>query len=93
MIGARNTRTVAAFEFLSTVKRPGYLIATFGMPLFVALYAGLVAIPAFYLERKQAEPKVYGVVDEAGVLGLEGEAHAPQPAIPDEIRRALEASG
>ncbi len=93
MIGSRNTRTVAAFEFLSTVKRPGYLVATFGMPLFLALYAGLVAIPAYYLERKQAEPKVYGVVDEAGVLGLEGEARAPRPAVPDEIRRALEASG
>ena len=32
MSGWQKIKTVATFEFLSTVKRPGYLIATFGMP-------------------------------------------------------------
>ena len=37
--------TVATFEFLAAVKRPGYLIATFGMPIFMAAYGAIVAIP------------------------------------------------
>ncbi|MGH8638019.1 MAG: hypothetical protein ACREUZ_12870, partial [Burkholderiales bacterium] len=64
--------TVATFEFLAAVKRPGYLIATFGMPVFMAAYAGIVAIPAYYAEKKEREPAVYGVVDEARVLLLSG---------------------
>ena len=36
MMRAGTIRTVATFEFLSTVKRKGYIIATFGMPLVPA---------------------------------------------------------
>ena len=32
-------KTIATFEFLTAVKRPGYLIATFGMPLFIRALA------------------------------------------------------
>jgi len=86
--------TVASFEFLSAVKRPGYLIATFGMPLFMAAYGGVVAVPAYYAEKKEREPVVYGVVDDAGVLGLSGDVQRPTgPQIPEEMRRALEAAG
>ena len=83
---------VATFEFLTAVKRPGYLIATFGMPLFMAMYAGIVAIPAYFASRAAQEPVVYGVVDPGGVIGLEGDA-ATRPAIPDEVKRAIELSG
>ena len=86
-------RTVAAFEFLSTVKRRGYLIATFGMPLFMAMYAGVIAIPAYFMDKKEREPSVYGVVDPGGVLRLKGDTAAGGGQMPDELRRALESAG
>ena len=86
-------RTVAAFEFVATVKRAGYLIATFGMPLFMLFYAGVIAIPAYYVERNAREPVVYGVVDIANVLDLGKEVTTPGLKLPPEIRQALEASG
>ena len=86
--------TVATFEFLSAVKRPGYLIATFGMPLFMAAYGAVVAVPAYIAEKGSRAPSVYGVVDEPGVLGLSGDLNAgKQSAIPEEMRQALEAAG
>jgi ABC-2 type transport system permease protein len=90
----RKVRTVATFEFLAAVKRPGYLIATFGMPLFMAAYGGIVAIPAYFVGQKEREPVVYGIVDDAGVLRLSGDRAATggQP-IPDEMRRTLQAAG
>lgn len=85
---------VATFEFLSAVKRPGYLIATFGMPLFMAAYGAVVAVPAYYAERKEREPVVYGVVDDAGVLQLTGDVDAASGLrVPEEMRRTLEAAG
>jgi len=63
-------RTVATFEFLSAVKRRGYLIATFGMPVFMALYGAIVGIPAYFMAQKQFEPAVYGIVDPGNVLRL-----------------------
>jgi ABC-2 type transport system permease protein len=86
-------RTVATFEFLAAVKRPGYLIATFGMPLFVAAYGAIVGIPAYYAERAEREPAVFGVVDRADVLHLTGDTTAAGAAVPDEVRSALEATG
>ena len=89
----RKIRTVAVFEFLAVIKRPGYLIATFGMPLFMAGYAAIVAIPAYYAEQQEREPSVYGVVDVAGVLGIDREIKGVSRAIPEEMRQALEATG
>ncbi len=43
---------VVSREFLSTVKRRSYLIVTFGMPIFVSLYLGLVAfLPAVMMAK------------------------------------------
>lgn len=89
----RKIWTVATFEFLTTVKRPGYLIATFGMPLFVAAYGAIVAIPAYYAEMKDREASIYGVVDPAHVLGLQGDVAAPNPEMPDEVIHAVDAMG
>lgn len=85
-------KTVATFEFLSAVKRPGYLIATFGMPLFMAAYAGIVAVPAYYAEKSDHLPNIYGVIDRAGVLGMGSEVNARR-RLPDDMRQALEAAG
>ena len=73
MRGWHKTWTIATFEFLTAVRRPGYLIATFGMPLFMAAYAGIVAIPAYFASRAVREPAVYGVVDSASVLRLQSD--------------------
>src|SRR4029450_9130080 len=79
-------KSVATFEFLSAVKRPGYLIATFGMPLFMAAYGAVVAVPAYIAEKGSRAPSVYGVVDEPGVLGLSGDLDAAKHSpIPEEM--------
>ncbi|RMH19516.1 MAG: ABC transporter permease [Acidobacteria bacterium] len=84
---------VTRFELESTVKRPGYLIATFGMPLFLLLYAGLVSIPAYFMTKKESEPQVFGIVDRAAVLGLEGSVQAAAIEVPPEVAAVLEATG
>jgi ABC-2 type transport system permease protein len=84
--------TVATFEFLSTVKRRGYLVATFGMPLFMTAYAAVVGLPAYYASQKDKEPSVFGVVDSGGVLHLAGDVKAGTQ-MPAELQRTLEAAG
>jgi ABC-2 type transport system permease protein len=84
--------TVATFEFLSTVKRRGYLIATFGMPVFMAAYGAIVGLPAYYATQKDKEPSVIGVVDPGGVLHLGGDVE-PTSRAPAELQRTLEAAG
>ena len=92
MIRWSKVRTVATFEFVATVKRTGYLVATFGMPLFMAAYAGIVAIPAYYAEKSDRLPNVYGVIDRAGVLGMSSEISAAS-RLPESVRQALEVAG
>src|SRR5262245_48581753 len=69
-------RVVVEREFLSTVKRRSYLIVTFGMPVFVSLYLGLVAfLPAMMMAKSGASKKDVGLVDESGVVRPEEMAH------------------
>ncbi|HEX5473631.1 MAG TPA: ABC transporter permease [Vicinamibacterales bacterium] len=86
-------QAIATFEFLAVVKRPGYLITTFGMPVFMAIYAGVVALPAYYATQKDHEAALYGVVDRADVLHLSGDATSAQGHLPAQLRDALEAAG
>ncbi len=90
--GRRKTWTIATFEFLTAVRRPGYLITTFGMPLFMAAYAGVVAVPAYFASRAVAEAAVYGVIDPGGILKIEKDIKSTQE-MPEDMRRAIEASG
>ena len=64
-------RTVAAFEFSTTVKRVGFLIATFGMPLFLLLYGGVIGFVGYLATSEISQPQIYGVIDRAGVLDLD----------------------
>jgi ABC-2 type transport system permease protein len=90
----QKVKTVATFEFLAAVKRPGYLIATFGMPLFMSAYGAVVAVPAYFAERGSRAPTVFGIVDEPGVLRLSGDLDAgKRTMIPEDMRQALEAAG
>src|SRR4029078_7776144 len=88
----RRTKTVATFEFLTTVKRRGYLIATFGMPVFIGVYAAVVGLPAYSMAKQASKPSIYGVVDPGGVLRLKEEATAGSEQIPQALRGALETS-
>ena len=90
----RKVATIATFEFLTAVRRVGYLLATFGMPVFVAIYGAVVAIPAYYMNKADEEPSFYGVVDDFAVLKLAGDLPAASgPEIPEDVRRTLEAAG
>lgn len=93
MILWHKVRTVASFEFRSTVSRKGYLITTFGMPLFVMLYGLLISTIGFFVVDSESKVKVYGVVDGSAVLQLEGDVQSAGVEIPEEVRSALESSG
>ena len=93
MTSWRKVRSIALFEFLTVVRSKSYLILTFGMPVILLLYGGLISIPALLEARKGKEVAIYGVVDEAGVLGMTGEVSMPPAEIPAEVRQAMEISG
>ena len=60
---------VSRFEFVSVVKRWSYLLATFGMPLFLAAVSGTVlGVQTYFLSQRAAESSQFGLVDEAGVV-------------------------
>ena len=64
MIRPGKVRTVASFEFLTTVRRKAYVITTFGMPVFVLMYLGLFGLIGVATEKKEgSEVRVFGVVD------------------------------
>ena len=60
---------VARFELLAVVKRWSYLIATFGLPLFLAGVSGTVlGVQTYFLSQRAAESSRFGLVDEAEVV-------------------------
>ena len=93
MIRWRTIKTVASFEFVSTIKRKGYMIATFGMPVFVLLYGGIMASVGVFMVQKEKEVKVYGVVDHAAVLDLGDDETEVTREMPEELRATVEAMG
>ena len=94
MIRWSKVRTVAAFEFTSAVKRTGFLVVTFGMPLFMAAYGGIVGVPAYYAGlRDRARPAIFGVVDRPGLLHLQGDTTPPKAEIDNDTRQMLAAAG
>jgi ABC-2 type transport system permease protein len=65
----RRIAAVARFELSSVVKRWSYLIATFGLPLFLALVSGTVlGAQTYFLTERAAESSEFGLVDEAGIV-------------------------
>ena len=92
--GRQQDRTIATFEFLTAVRRPGFLITTFGMPLFMAAYGGSSRFRRTSSTGPYRKPSVYGVVDSGGMLKIERtRSSRTQPEIPEDMRRAIEASG
>ncbi len=93
MIRWRKVKAVATFEFLSTVRRKGWLIMTLGMPLFMVAYGAIVSVPGYLIEKKKHEVRAWGVVDRPGLLHLEGDVAAAPPRVPEEARRIARATG
>ena len=89
----RKVWTVATFEFLTSVKRPGYLITTFGMPVFMAAYGGVVAIPAYFARQAEEATAIYGVVDTARILTIDRDVASERPEVPADLKKAIAATG
>lgn len=89
----RKIGAVGRFEFECTVRSKSWLIITFGMPLFLLIYAGFFSVPAYLSAMKEKQVTVYGVVDEAGVLGMSRDVEQPAVEISDEVRSALRTAG
>jgi ABC-2 type transport system permease protein len=65
----RRVGAVARFELLSVVKRWSYLLATFGLPIFLAVVSGTVlGAQTYFLTQRAAESSNFGLVDEAGIV-------------------------
>ena len=65
----RRIAAVARFELLAVVKRWSYLVATFGLPIFLALVSGTVlGAQTYFLTQRAAESSEFGLVDEAGIV-------------------------
>jgi len=63
------TSTIAWRELTTTVRRPSYILATLGTPLFFLAVAGISAIPSLVaLRREMSEQRHVAVVDESGLL-------------------------
>ncbi|HSR66540.1 MAG TPA: ABC transporter permease [Acidobacteriota bacterium] len=76
---------VARREYIATVNRKGFLIATFGMPLFLALIFGFFAVIGFFTARSVQEGvRLVGIVDEAGVLSMQARQDAIGDSSPPE---------
>lgn len=86
-------RAVAWFEFLSTVKRKGYLIATFGMPVFLAAYAGVISFISNSADFGDKEVRSFAVVDEAGVLDLRASHLVSLVEMPEQARETAKLAG
>lgn len=62
---------VAAHEFRTTVRRVGYVLVTFALPLAIMALFGLIfLLTTESQEAKRAERQKAGVVDEGGFLTL-----------------------
>jgi ABC-2 type transport system permease protein len=83
------TGIVARREFLSTIKRPGWLISTFGMPVFVGAYVGVIFLVASSAAKMEKPTGKAGIVDHAGVVRF-GTGPVAAEEIPAEAKQAFD---
>jgi ABC-2 type transport system permease protein len=76
-------------EFLGTVKRPSWLISTFGMPVFVGLYAGLIFLIGSTAAKMDKPTGKAGVVDHAGIVRLD-KGPVAIGDVPDDAKQAMD---
>jgi ABC-2 type transport system permease protein len=68
-LDAGRVRTIAVREFLTTVRRKGFLLTMFLMPLYGVFATTMGALPTI-LARGSTEVRVIAIVDPARVLGV-----------------------
>ncbi len=83
------TGVVVRREFFGTVKRPSWLIATFGMPVFVGLYAALILFITATASKMDKPTGKAGVVDLAGIVRFE-KGPVGFGSVPPEARKAVD---
>ena len=93
MIRRSKIRSVTAFEFLSEIKRPGYLVGVFGVPVFLFLYVGVVTLAGVLAEKSGKTNMQFGIVDRAHVIAEQQATVESGEELPEEVRSALEAAG
>jgi len=85
------TWIVVRREFVGTVKRPSWLIGTFGMPVFVGLYAGLLFLIGSTAAKMDKPTGKAGIVDHAGVVRFEKGPTAAAD-IPADAKQAMDSA-
>jgi ABC-2 type transport system permease protein len=63
-------RTIALREFLTTVRRKGFLLTMFLMPLYWVFATAMGALPTM-LAKRSTEARVIAIVDPARILGAD----------------------
>jgi ABC-2 type transport system permease protein len=85
------TWVVVRREFVGTIVRPSWLIGTFGMPVFVGLYAGLIFLIGSTAAKMDKPTGKAGIVDQAGIVRFEkGPVSAGD--IPAEAQKAVDSA-
>ncbi len=95
------TLLVARREYLSTVRRKGFIIATIGMPLFFLLIYGVIGGVTYLTMRQEHEKaETVGIVDESGLVHFDllgklsaADAEDAEKDPEDEIPAALRERG
>jgi ABC-2 type transport system permease protein len=85
------TWIVVRREFLGTIKRPSWLISTFGMPVFVGLYAGLIFMIGSTAAKMDKPTGKAGVVDRAGIVRFE-KGPVGLDEFPEAARKAVDSA-
>lgn len=85
------TLIVARREFTSTVFRWGWIIGTFGMPVFVGLYAGVISFAMSTVAKYEKPTGKAGIVDHAGIVRVK-EGDEPVAGLPGEAQAAIDAA-
>ena len=93
MIRRSKIRSVTAFEFLSEVKRPGYLVGVFGVPVFLSLYIGVVTFAGVLAKKSGETHMTFGIVDQAHIVAEEQATVESGEELPEEVQSALKAAG
>ena len=86
----RRTKTVATFEFLTTVSARVSNRHVRHAALYRAVPGSRRPSPAYFMARQASKPSIYGVVDPARILSLKEDATAGSDRIPEALRQALE---
>ena len=69
-------RTIAVREFLTTVRRKGFLLTMLLMPLYGVFVTAMGALPTL-LAKRSTETRVIAIVDPARVLGADAGQTVP----------------